>query len=225
MRHLAILLLLVLATACLGGEPVSVTHTSNNQTVVVDMTPTTTRALVLPDRYRYTEEAVADMRVEVGNLSLSLRVVMREWGTVDSVARRAEIRTFTRLLPDNVTTNRTMLIVGDEIVIGNTSVPTDFWKVHPVGLMRELLKLEPIGNYTENGTRVLVYSVPEELVLPLAKLYLADLNLTITDAVATLYPEELRLSLVYTFRAEAGGELAVTQTGTWRGNVTVEPLT
>ena len=249
-----LLVLVVLSAGCLGGGSNNATTEGGNTGTPVHTTSTqvsTTspkkessinplKALEMIKQYTYEENATAELDIEMktGNITQETNVslVVYERGYVDLEGKRARIETRTTTLPDNVTLNTTWVIIGQKVYVedfGNVTVENDtsFWKINPVSLARELLGLKPVGNYTENGTLVLTYSVPGELIIPLAELYFTtpDMNTTVTDATAELYFTKkgfIGMRLTYeivatTTTAGLGGEISVRERGLWRGKIEI----
>ncbi|AHL23457.1 hypothetical protein [Thermococcus nautili] len=256
MRKLTVLLLVLIAISagCIGGttpqtqSPTASQTGSTQSTSSVTSTATSAektsinpfQALQEIKQYTYTENASVELRINMtaGNITQQTNVslVIEERGYVDLDGMKARIQTRTTTLPDNVTLNTTWVVIGKKVYVenfGNVTVEnnTAFWRVNPVSLARELLKLKPVGNYTENGTLVLVYSVPEELILPLAGLYFTtpEMNTTVTDATAELYFTEkgfTGMKLTYGILATTttngiGGEIKVTERGLWKGTIRI----
>ena len=248
-----LLVLVVLSAGCIGGGSNNATTVGGNTTPVkTSSTQVSTtspkkessinplKALEAIKQYTYEENATAELNIEMktGNITqrTNVSLVVYERGYVDLEDKRARIETRTTTLPDNVTLNTTWVIIGQKVYVenfGNVTVENDtsFWKINPVSLARELLRLKPVGNYTENGTLVLTYSVPGELIIPLAELYFTtpDMNTTVTDATAELYFTEkgftgMRLTyeiVATTTTAGLGGEISVREKGLWRGKIKI----
>lgn len=248
-----LLVLVVLSAGCIGGGSNNATTVGGNTTPVkTSSTQVSTtspkkessinplKALEAIKQYTYEENATAELNIEMktGNITqrTNVSLVVYERGYVDLEDKRARIETRTTTLPDNVTLNTTWVIIGQKVYVenfGNVTVENDtsFWKINPVSLARELLRLKPVGNYTENGTLVLTYSVPGELIIPLAELYFTtpDMNTTVTDATAELYFTEkgfTGMKLTYeivatTTTAGLGGEISVREKGLWRGKIKI----
>ena len=248
-----LLVLVVLSAGCIGGGSNNATTVGGNTTPVkTSSTQVSTtspkkessinplKALEAIKQYTYEENATAELNIEMktGNITqrTNVSLVVYERGYVDLKDKRARIETRTTTLPDNVTLNTTWVIIGQKVYVenfGNVTVENDtsFWKINPVSLARELLRLKPVGNYTENGTLVLTYSVPGELIIPLAELYFTtpDMNTTVTDATAELYFTEkgfTGMKLTYeivatTTTAGLGGEISVREKGLWRGKIKI----
>ncbi|WP_297468983.1 hypothetical protein [Thermococcus sp.] len=248
-----LLVLVVLSAGCIGGGSNNATTVGGNTTPVkTSSTQVSTtspkkessinplKALEAIKQYTYEENATAELNIEMktGNITqrTNVSLVVYERGYVDLEGKRARIETKTTTLPDNVTLNTTWVIIGQKVYVenfGNVTVENDtsFWKINPVSLARELLRLKPVGNYTENGTLVLTYSVPGELIIPLAELYFTtpDMNTTVTDATAELYFTEkgfTGMKLTYeivatTTTAGLGGEISVREKGLWRGKIKI----
>ncbi|WP_297547924.1 hypothetical protein [Thermococcus sp.] len=248
-----LLVLVVLSAGCIGGGSNNATTVGGNTTPVkTSSTQVSTtspkkessinplKALEAIKQYTYEENATAELNIEMktGNITqrTNVSLVVYERGYVDLEDKRARIETRTTTLPDNVTLNTTWVIIGQKVYVenfGNVTVENDtsFWKINPVSLARELLRLKPVGNYTENGTLVLTYSVPGELIIPLAELYFTtpDMNTTVTDATAELYFTEkgfTGMKLTYeivatTTTAGLGGEISVREKGLWRGKIEI----
>lgn len=253
MRKLVVLLIVfaVLSAGCIGSPQKtggSVVGNESRTTSIIQTSPVESGEKPINPKglidaikqYTYTEKATVELGIEMkaGNLTqrTNVSLLIEERGYVDIKNRRARIETRTTTLPGNVTVNTTWIVIGQRVYVesfGNVTVENDtkFWEVHPVALARKLLELEPIGNYTENGTLVLVYSVPGELVLPLAELYFTtpEMNTTITDATAELRFTRNSLKgikLIYSVRASTttnglGGEIEVVEVGTWRGTIRI----
>jgi len=256
MKKLTVLLLvlIVISAGCIGGTTSQTQSPTASQTGATQNTSSTTststpaektsinpfQALQEIKQYTYTENASVELRINMtaGNITQQTNVslVIVENGYVDLDGMKARIQTRTTTLPDNVTLNTTWVVIGKKVYVenfGNVTVEnnTAFWEVNPVSLARELLKLKPVGNYTENGTLVLVYSVPGELVLPLAELYFTtpEMNTTVTDATAELYFTEngfRGMKLTYGILATTttngiDGEIKVTERGLWKGTIRI----
>ncbi|GAB6136610.1 hypothetical protein [Thermococcus prieurii] len=256
MKKLAILLiaLLVISAGCIGsqgGEKGGSQTKSPSQTNVAttssghagekkhaEITPMA--ILTSIHQYTYEENASVQLRITIktGNTTQRTNASMGilERGYVDLLGKRAKIVTRTVTKPDNVTLKMTRVIIGGTVyteTLGRTGVSNDtsFWRINPVSLAKELLKLTPIGNYTENGTRVLVYSVPGDVLLPMARLYFTNpgMNTTVTDATAELYFSNgafKGMKLVFSVRATAAvegmnGKMTVIEVGSWRGTVRI----
>jgi len=257
MKKLVVLLLtlIVISSGCIGSS----THnqpagTQSNGTATSTSSTTTTtprektpinpiKAIEKIKQYTYVENASAGLNIEIktGNLTQQINVslIIEERGYVDFEGMKARIQTRTTTRPDNATLNTTWVVLGRKVYVeslGNVTIEnnTQFWRTNPVSLARELLKLRPIGNYTENGTLILVYSVPEELVLPLAELYFTtpEMNTTVTDATAELYFTEngfVGVKLTYEILATTtttgiGGEVKVKEKGFWKGTVKITSI-
>jgi len=259
MRGLAVILIALIAVSAgcigaqggekVGGPTASPGHPANAATSSTSSwhagekkrTEITPMAILRSiHQYTYEENASVELRItmKAGNATQTTNATMEilERGYVDLLGKRAKITTRTVTKPNDVTLNMTRIIVGNTVYIetlGRTGVSNDtsFWRINPVSLAEELLKLTPIGNYTENGTRVLVYSVPGDVLLPMAQLYFTNqgMNTTVTDATAELYFSNgsfKGMKLVFSVRAAAAvegmnGKMTVVEVGSWRGTVRI----
>lgn len=261
MRKLMVLLLvlIVVSAGCIGGKTsqLQTSESGTESTATGSATQTKTasqkeNAVINPleviktiKQYNYVENSSAELIIETetGGMAQQINVslLILENGYVDLEGRKAKIQTRTTTLPDNLTINTTWVIIGETAYyvgdLGGMSVENDtsFWSVNPVSLAESLLKLKPVGNYTENGTLVLVYSVPEELILPMAEFYFTtpDMNTTVTDATAELYftDEEftgmkLTYGIIATTTAEdiSGEIIEVTERGYWKGTIKITSI-
>ena len=258
MRKLTVLILvlIVVSAGCVGGD------TSQPQTSKADGETTSpqspiktgsekentpidpVKALEEIKQYSYAEDASVelDMEMKSGNFTqeANFTMIIEEMGYVDFEEKKAKIMTTTTTLPDNVTFNMSLVVVDGKVYIKDIGEriaknDTSFWRINPVSVARELLKLQPVGNYTENGTLVLVYSVPEELILPMAEFYFAtpDMNTTVTDATAELYFTDegftgmkLTYGIIATTTAEdiSGEIIEVTERGYWKGTIKITSI-
>ena len=261
MKKLMVLLLvlIVVSAGCISGNTSqpqtsesNKESTSTGSTTPTETTPQKEGTVINPfkaiDRikqYTYSENSSVEMLIETetGNITeqINVSLLILENGYVDLEDKKAKIQTKTTTLPDNMTVNTTWIIIGDNVyyaddLLGIVNVKNDtlFWRINPVSLAKKLLELDPVGNYTENGTLVLVYSVPEEIILPLAEFYLSvpDTNTTVTDATAELYFTEdgfTGMKLIYgilvtTTVEDIGGEMEVTERGHWKGTIKITSI-
>ncbi|WP_456367475.1 hypothetical protein [Thermococcus sp.] len=250
-----VVLIVVLASGCLGSnaQPSQETQTLSSNSSAVAQTssvsssssPAVSERITLDKALRGIESYTysRDVRMTT-NLTITFSdnftrrvnfsTIVRELGYVDVKERKAKINITTTTFPDNRTLNI------EEVIIGNTSYlilnshvkrmnSTDFWNVHPLAILLAVSKIKPLAQYTENGTLVLVYSPPEEVLRPLVKSYfgIENANTTITDAVIEVYISNKNVTemrLVYSTRIEAvsegiSGRIRITGTGTWKSTV------
>ena len=262
-KVLAILVitLTLAASGCIGGGTSSVTSTghylesSSSQSI---QSPTSTqapaksklnplRAIENIRSFSYVETANVTMNVsmEIKNTSRqSTKVAMKiiEEGYVNLEEKVAQINMSTTTFPDNVTVNVERTIINDTEYIRTPmgAVKTGdgeyIWKTNPLAIAKWLLENErPVGNYTKNGSLVLVYSANPKIITPLAKLYFTTqgMNITVLDATVklifknnTISSEELVYSIKATTVTEDSlvGKILVEQRGVWKGKIEITSI-
>ncbi|WCN27967.1 hypothetical protein [Thermococcus kodakarensis] len=260
---LLIAILIVASAGCLGGETTTDTkpetadsmHTSginstktntgidssssNRETGDVDLESIVGKI----ETYSYHQDALMklDVTTTEGNITMNTNVSMLiiENGYVDTVGRKALVNSTITILPDNLTENMLQIVIGNKTYIKtsfgvNEINFTTLWDSHPLRLVEAIIQEEPLAKYTENGTTVFVYSLSEDVILPLAEAYLSpgDSNVTITDAVLEIHVANgtiIQIKLAYSLVAkmssdDAFGHIEVIETGTWKSTVRITSI-
>ncbi|MBP1911309.1 hypothetical protein [Thermococcus stetteri] len=195
------------------------------------------------ETYSYHHYATMDLNVTTteGNITMQSNVSMliSEKGYVDIVRKRALVNSTVTILPDNLTENVLQIVIGNKTYLKtsfgvNVVNFTALWDSHPLKILKETIKEKPLAKYTENGTTVLVYSPPEDVLLPLAEGYLgvSGSNLTITDAALEIRVANDTISLiklVYSLMVKtssdgAFGHIEVVEVGTWKSLVRITSI-
>ncbi len=195
------------------------------------------------ETYSYHQNALMklDVTTTEGNITMNTNVSMLiiENGYVDTVGRKALVNSTITILPDNLTDNMLQIVIGNKTYIKtsfgvNEINFTTLWDSHPIKIVERAIKDRPLAKYTENGTTVFVYSLSEDVILPLAEAYLSpgDSNVTITDAVleirianSTISQVKLVYSLLVRISSEGPfGHVDVVEAGTWKSTVRITSI-